>query len=77
MLVRNQREAEAVVRLFRAAGIPASTDVNDIRKNAGFRYGGKKAPIYIDGRDDDKTEAVLRSAIPKFLTAHYRRLNPN
>jgi len=62
MDVRNQREAEAVVRLFRSAGIPASTDIHDLRKIPGYFYGGKKTPVYVYSKDARKAHALLRAA---------------
>lgn len=62
MIVRNPREAEAVTRLFRSAGIKASTEIGDLKKNSGLWYGGKKTPVYIDYKHADKADAVLKAA---------------
>ena len=61
MTVRNEREAEAVVKLFRAVGIEASLNPNDLRKNSGLHYTGKKAPVYVYHKDADKAEALLEA----------------
>lgn len=62
MTVTNLREAKAVVRLFRSAGIKASTEISDLKKNSGLWYGGKKTPLYIDCKDADKADTILEAA---------------
>lgn len=59
---RNQREAEAVVRLFQAAGMKAATNINDLRKSPGYFYGGKKTPVYVYAKDGSKAHSLLRAA---------------
>lgn len=67
----DEREAAAAIGLFRAAGIRASANSEDLRKGSRFSLRGK-SPVYIYSDDAEKADAVLDAA-REFSDARKRR----